>query len=521
MMEKNRKAHASKPQKAYRASGYSHHGADVIKKSLLGWDSSSYGPRDDIDRNLPKLRERSRDLYMGGSLIASGGLKTIRTNVVGAGLTVKPAIWWETLALDPDTADEWQRKVQEEFELWADSVDCDAARRNNFAELQQLAFMSWLMNGDVFATLPYIPRPGQPYDLRVLLIEADRVCNPYDAPFDREISQGVETGPLGEVVAFHICSQYPFGGQIGKGAREWKRVEAFGRATGRRNILHIMESERIGQGRGVPMLAPIIESVKQLGRYTDAELIAAVVSGLFTVFLSTESPDVPPGEGLIHYGDQVDAEDSNSVEMGNGAVVDLGPNGKVVTANPGRPNSVFEPFVAAICRQIGSSLEIPYELLIKHFTASYSASRAALLEAWKMFRMRRSWFVSDFCQPIYEELVTEGIAKGRIQAPGFWNDPLVRKAWLAAEWYGPTQGQLDPLKEVSAAKVRVEEGFSTRARETAELTGGDFEMNVRQREREEKIRRAAGLSGQPSGETETKSSDTGGGEREDEREEGE
>ena len=125
-----------------------------------------------------------------------------------------------------------------------------------------------------------------------------------------------------------------------------------------------------------------------------------------------------------------------------------------------------------------------------------------------MFRMRRSWFVSDFCQPIYEELITEGIAKGRIHAPGFWSDPLIRKAWLAAEWYGPTQGQLDPLKEVVAAKIRVEEGFSTRARETAELTGGDYEMNIRQREREEKIRRAAGLSQQPS--TKTVFQDNGG-----------
>lgn len=507
-MSKKEKARKGEKKKAYMASGYSHHGANVIKKSLIGWDSSSFGPHDDIDKNLPKLRERSRDLYMGGSLIASGGLKTIRTNVIGGGLTVKPAIWWETLALDPSEADEWQRKVQEEFELWADSVDCDAARRNNFAELQQLAFISWLMNGDVFVTLPYITRPGQPYDLRVMLIEADRVCNPFDLPSGKEISQGVETGAHGEVVAFHICNQYPFGGAIGKELRKWERVEAFGKTTGRRNILHIMESERIGQGRGVPMLAPIIESAKQLGRYTDAELIAAVVSGLFTVFLSTQAPDIPPGQDLIPFGDQIDAEDPSTVELGAGAVVDLGPNGKVETANPGRPNAVFDSFVVAICRQIGSSLEIPYELLIKHFTASYSASRAALLEAWKMFRMRRSWFVSDFCQPIYEELITEGIAKGRIHAPGFWSDPLIRKAWLAAEWYGPTQGQLDPLKEVVAAKIRVEEGFSTRARETAELTGGDYEMNIRQREREEKIRRAAGLSQQPS--TKTVFQDNGG-----------
>ena len=34
------------------------------------------------------------------------------------------------------------------------------------------------MSGDVFATLPIIPRPNAPYDLRVELIEADYICNP-------------------------------------------------------------------------------------------------------------------------------------------------------------------------------------------------------------------------------------------------------------------------------------------------------------------------------------------------------
>jgi capsid protein len=49
------------------------------------------------------------------------------------------------------------------------------------------------------------------------------------------------------------------------------------------------------------------------------------------------------------------------------------------------------------------------------------------------------------------------------------------------------------LKEVSAAKIRVAEGFSTRARETAELTGGDYESNVRQLAHEKKLMEAAGL----------------------------
>ena len=490
-------------------SGYSHHGANVTKKGLIGWDSTSFGANEDIDRNIVLLRQRSRDLYMGGALVAAGALKTTRTNVIGAGLTVKPSIAGDVIGITSDEADAWQRKAQNEFRLWSETKDCDAARRNDFAELQQLAFLEWLMDGDVFAALPYIPRPGNPYDLRVLLIEADRVCDPDRKDPEKDICQGVETGGNGEVVAFHICNQHPIYSGFYSKPKKWRRVEAFGSKTGRPNILHVMESERIGQSRGIPILAPIIEAAKQLGRYTEAELIAAVVAGMFTVFLSTETPKNPFGESAIPLDEQIDSDDESSIELGNGAIVGLGPNEKATIANPNRPYAGFESFVTSICRQVGAALEIPYEILIKQFTASYSASRAALLEAWKMFKMRRAWFVSDFCQPIYEEVIIEAIAKGRLDAPGFWGAPEIRKAYLKAEWYGPTQGQIDPLKEVNAAVTRVENGFSTRARETSELTGGDFEMNVRQRAHEEFLMEDAGLK------TSGNSGDTSGGEEED------
>ena len=46
---------------------------------------------------------------------------------------------------------------------------------------------------------------------------------------------------------------------------------------------------------------------------------------------------------------------------------------------------------------------------------------------------------------------------------------------------------LDPKKEVEAAELRVQGGFSTRERETTELTGTDFYKNIKQRKREEEL----------------------------------
>lgn len=479
--------------------GYGQHGASRAKKSLIGWLTRGLSADEDIIDNLETLRARSRDLYMGAP-IATGALKTVRTNVVGSGLALNAQIDAKFLGLSEDEARAWEANTEREWRLWSESVECDAERRQTFFQLQSLVLLSAIMSGDVFVTMPIIKRKGSIYDLRIGLIEADRVCNPENVVGleDKNILGGVEIGQYGETLAFWVASRNPNAAPrfLNKGASlplEWKRVQAFGAKTGRRNVLHIMaDVERPAQRRGVPMLAPVIESLKQLTRYTEAELMAAVVSGMFTVFIESNTPQTPLG-GMFNQAMQVDDKDPQAYELGNGAIVSLGENEKVSTANPGRPNTAFDGFVMSMCRQIGVALEIPYELLIKNFTSSYSASRAALLEAWKMFRMRREWIIGNFCQPIYEEWLTEAILKGRVKADGFFDDPAIKAAWCNADWFGDCQGQLDPQKEANAAKIRVEEGFSTREREAAELTGMKFEDIVTTRKREEELRKAAGL----------------------------
>ena len=256
---------------------------------------------------------------------------------------------------------------------------------------------------------------------------------------------------------------------------------AFGEESGNPNVLHIFDAERCEQYRGVPFLAPVLESIKQLSRYQEAEIMAAVINGLFTVFIKTESgnDDVDFG-GVEDEHSNVDDHDDTEYELGNGLVNYLKEGESVEIADAKRPNSNFDPFVKAFCKYIGAALEIPVELLLLEFTASYSASRGALLQAWKAFRMRRSWFSKDFCQPVFELWFAEAVSKGRITAPGFFTDPIIRKAYLQSTWNGPAAGQLDPVKEAQGAQLRINTGLSTRERECIEVNGSNFDENAEQ-----------------------------------------
>lgn len=361
--------------------------------------------------------------------------------------------------------------------------------------MQQIACLSWLMNGDAVALIKYSDSESSfmPYGLRIHMIESDKVCNPYSSGSYVNLQQtntengnriynGVEIDKDGAVVAYHICNTYPQSSL--QAEKKWKRVEAFGKRTGFPNVLVIFESERAEQYRGVPYLAPVIESLKQLTRYSEAEIMAAVINGFFTVFITTEKNTAEMPFTGIRDDDSEDADDARSYGLGPGMINILAPGEDIKMADPARPNTNFDAFTTSFAKYIGSALEIPYELLLKQFGASYSASKAALEEAWKAFRMKRAWLVNDFCQPIYEMWLVEAIAKGRIKAPGFYLDAAIREAWSKCTWNGPSQGMLDPLKEINAATKRVELGVSTRQRETMEMNGGSFDDNAEQLLRE-------------------------------------
>jgi len=479
-------------------SGYGNYGANQTKKSLRGWMYHGGSAKEDIEDNIDTLRQRSRDAYMGIPA-ASAALKTMRTNVIAGGLMLAPQIDAEFLGISDEQAEKLQSQIEREFSLWADTPVCDADRLDNFYQLQQLAFLSYLMNGDVLALLPYKEQKGQPYGLRIKLIEADRICSPdlYDRLTPCEVMgykvwqivQGVETDKEGMVVAYWICNRHPLSNTalIEPGQMEWVRVEAYGKETGRRNVLHIMTRERVGQRRGVPMLAPVIESLKQLGRYTDAEITAAVLSAMFTVFVKQgiASDGRPFGE-LLPPEELIDSQDQSSIELAPGAIVSLNPGEDVQFADPKHPNTGYDAFTNAMIRQIGAALEIPPEVLFKQFIASYSAARGALNEFWRTCQMQRDWFVDDFCKPIYELWFAEAVARNRIDAPRFFDDVSYQKAYTACDWNGPARTNLNPVQEVDAAVKRVDAGFSTAQEETATMMGGNYNRNIRIRVTEAK-----------------------------------
>jgi lambda family phage portal protein len=459
-------------------------------KNTLGWATSmGSADADSVPYALP-LSWQARDLDRNNPL-ASGSIDTIVDNVVATGLRPQAQVDRVILGISEAEASAFQTQAERFFYMWANSKDGDVTRQTTFWEHQALVLINTLLSGDIFTIRRFKERSGSIFGTCLQMVEADRCETPPEKAAEGTIIGGVETDTDGEPQRYHFLKAHPgdvFLREKPMAAREYTSIPAYDE-RGVALCLHHFVRRRPDQKRGVSILAPVMEQFRQLGRYTEAELTAAVVSAMFAVFVKTPTPasgGILPGTipGQVG-GQQITPNGTGLTKLQSGMIVDLAPGEEIDVANPNRPNTAFDPFTDAIFKHIGVGLGLPKEVMLKNFVSSYSASRAAIMEAWKTFRRRRQWLVASDCQPVYEWVISEAIARGYISAPGFFDNPLRRAAWLGATWRGAPMGQLDPLKEAKAAKEWLSiPGALTVQQLTAEQFGTDYEDNLAQIGRE-------------------------------------
>ena len=440
--------------------------------SFSTWLTSPESPDNDIIYDLDDLRGKSRNLYMNNEL-ASAALKKMKTKIVGTGIVPKPAINYQMLGMSKEEAKRIEKIIKTKFNAWATSQNADYNRIHDFYTMQALVQLSWIMNGDAFIIPKRKKRAGVDIELCLQLIEADRVINPIGVNNDR-IKGGVEFSENGDLLRYYISNKHP-----GDGYSTVIGYPAYNK-LGRRNILHVFEAERIGQRRGIPLLAGIIAPVKQLGRYKLAELEAAVLNASMGFIVESKDPESFVS-GFSEDGEK-ERTDKIELERGLGVIAKEGETIKEFTTT--RPHKAYKDFVNAIYEEIGAQLEIPYEVLMNSFKSSYSAAKASLEEAHHRFLVCRKLLEKTFCQPVYEEFILELIKNGDIDCPGFFENSANRYAFTRCIWVGSNKASLDPLKEMKANEKSLQNYTTTRGIIAAEM-GLDFDELIEVRRDEE------------------------------------
>lgn len=466
--------------------------ASPRNRNTAGWLTSDGSADVDTLFDLPTLRRQSSDLVRNEP-IPAGIIGGYVTSVVGTGVKPQSRIDHEFLKLTEQQADEWQRMAERIFAQVAEKPHWDLERKLNFYQQQATVERAKLERGDLVAIRRYAENKNKVLGLAVQLVEADRIATPLEYQADEKIRAGVELGSDGAPAFYHILQRHP-GERLFLNANDkFAKVPAFD-ADENPVVLHILNRLRPGQTRGVPLLAPVIEPLKQLGRYTEAEITAAVISGMFAVFVESEASVSPMGGAIPGRVNSQPVTPNNSPiqKMQSGMIVDLKPGEKISIAEASRPNTAFEGFITAVFKQIGIGIGLPYEVMMRSYNTSYSAARAAIIDAWNTFLQERQQLVDMFCQPCWEWAIHEAVARGLLAAPGFFDNPLVRQAYLQTEWVGQTMPSIDPLKEAAAATAW--NALNVLPLQTISAQNGrDFDRDYKQIVREKKQMDADGL----------------------------
>ena len=464
----------------YRALGHAlakYRGAEKTRLRA-DWIPGGGSADDDLLTELPDLRERSRDLNRNDPN-AAGITETITINDVGSGITPQSKVNHKILKISEEKASLFQDSADYSFSTWAESPYADAGNRMTFYDIQNLVDRQILENGESLIIPLRIKEKFRPYMLALQVVEGDRVRTPRKLYKDKAVRSGIRIGERGQALGCYVQKTHP-GDRYSYSdpkRKTFQYIKAFDE-MGHPKILHIYFMKRPGQTRGVPFFAPVLDRFKDLADYLEAEVVAARVAACFALFVKKFDAH----GGAI--GRKSKTQDSKRIEsMSPGIIEYLEPGEEIQTANPNRQSNTFDPFVERILRMIGASLQLPYEIVAKDFSkTNYSSARAALLQAYKYFKVRQKFLSVHLCQPVWELLLEEAYLKNELACDDF----LTRKRdWSRCLWVPDGWEWVDPIKEVKAAKEAISSGLSNYAIEYGKR-GMNWEDQLRQcaRERE-------------------------------------
>lgn len=452
--------------------------------SASGWNDLS--PDEAILPDLEELRRLSRDAYRNNP-IAKGVINKTVAGTIGAGLTARPAFDRKVLSklagLADADIDALQEEVRTYWNSWAYSTSCDWGRRLNFPRMQDQIKRVESSCGE--AVVVFMRSSDEEFGLRVRVMHPMQLATP--PGLNPLIVAGIEHDPTGSYpVAYHFRKD--LSNAWSADPNQYIRVESIDSNLKRPNVLHAYNQMEPGQTRGVPRLSSDLGYLKNIDRVQEANVVNELVRSYFTAFVETPTPGQwadAEMDSLIKSG-QTGGPPRPQIRMGAGAIQFLDPGEKITIAEP-KTSSNYEAWLTAHLKILGMSQSIPYEVLLDSFNSSYSASRAARL-AWRKYcEVERSGMVSMVFDPTYKEFIFTEQVMGRLDLPGYFDDIRIQRAYEACLWDGDAIGLLDPYQEAKAGDAMIIAGLSTKAEQTAALTGKDWRQNAHQLAAEKRL----------------------------------
>ena len=445
------------------------------------WVASVMAPDDETRMSLRRLRGRARDLDRNNGL-AHHFLDLLEIHVVGpTGLDLSPQV------RDPagNLIKKTNTAIRDAWYRWAEGpVSYDETM--DLVTLQKLLVRTVAMDGEAFLRIHRDPAASGGLGLHLEPIDADLIDDGFNrAPKNgqNEIRLGIEVDQRGRRVAYYLSDPGGYGGVL----RQPERVPAA-------DMIPIFNPRRINQTRGVTWFAPSMYALRMEGAYMDAELVGSRIGSSSMGFYYKDMAEGIGGVDPRPAG--TDEEEADGTPEGDfqdevepGMFKKLPDGWKFQSFDPQHPTTAFGDFTKQIVRRIASGLTaVSYESLSNdRESTSYSSSRTGILLERDAMKSLHTWWTFMLLRRIHLEFLNWALLTDFLTLE---SRSVARYA--AAKWRPRGKDWIDPLKDVQAAVLSVDNWLGSRHQIAAER-GFDWEEIAEELAQEEQLAASLGL----------------------------
>ena len=384
------------------------------------------------------LRVKARALVQNVPYICAA-LKGLATATVGTGIIPRAT------GVDKDV-------INKLFKEW--TKVCDADGRFDYYGLMRAAYFAMEQDGEVLVRLrTRRPTDGLPVPLQLQLLEIDWLDSARGGTLNgNTIINGIEYDMLGAVAAYYLWDRHPGDVAVARGRAQSQRVPA-------KDIIHLFNPERPGQGRGFSRLASVITRVRDLQLYEDAELSRKNLETRLSVLASGDmsAMDNPASMGGDGAGQGNGVRDLGELGGGNIFGMPAGMNFTVVEpkAAPG-----YVEYVKFQLHIIATGMDVPYEMVTGDMKdTNFSSARVRLLDFRRAVQAMQ-WLVliPKLLVPIHDAFVEHAFLAGKIKA----RDKSVDFSPPKWDYVNPEQDVKADLAEIGGGLASISEKLRQR-----------------------------------------------------------
>lgn len=363
-----------------------------------------------------ELVSKSRVLYTKVPL-AKAIIDTMARGVIGSGLHLTP--------------------YNELFEVLSTTHSFDTLKQQDIYQLQQQAFETMLLSGECWLIRQknaddkysswYLAEPDHIFDPPFATLGTDG----YAYYKNHLMVDGIEYSANGKPLAIHYCKN-PFVSSVSN-KKAWDRIFFYDK-EGLPNVLQLRLTDRPEYPRGLPIIAPLIETLYGLYAYSQAQIQMGILQSCQALVVKTntnkslnpfapmtqqdlsaplipEAPttDKPKKEFSITPPNNKD--EYGLVNVANyvapGQTIHLNPDESLECVTPTGPSNSLTEYYNLVLEQCSASLGIPKPLLNGIFDASFSASKASVAQWLYTISKYRKTFIEQVMKPIYRVFLFE------------------------------------------------------------------------------------------------------------------